>query len=103
MTACVGTLVFQCLPVNAAWDFELRLDPKTKCYSTETFTNIGLFNGGTLLTPPDKLLHETNAYPAVNIFTDFVFATLPIPIISKLQINTRTKISLIGILSLGYL
>ncbi|KAH8601175.1 hypothetical protein B0O99DRAFT_468240, partial [Bisporella sp. PMI_857] len=82
--ACVGTLVFQCLPVNAAWDIFLRMDPKSKCYSNNTFRDIGLFNG------------------AINIFTDFLFATMPIPVILSLQINTRTKISLVCILSLGY-
>ncbi|KAH7336337.1 hypothetical protein BKA65DRAFT_552994 [Rhexocercosporidium sp. MPI-PUGE-AT-0058] len=82
--ASLGTLIFQCLPVNAAWDFMLRFDPKTKCYSTSVYRSIGLFNG------------------AINIFTDLLFATLPIPVILALQINIRTKISLICILSLGY-
>jgi len=82
--ACLGTLVFQCFPVNAAWDPVARMDPKSKCYSIPIFRAIGLFNG------------------AINIFTDFAFATLPIPVILPLQINIRTKISLICILSLGY-
>lgn len=77
--------VFQCLPVNAAWDFTVKMDPTTKCYSISIFRSIGLFNG------------------SINIFTDFVFASLPIPIILPLQINMRTKVSLIAILSLGYL
>jgi len=82
--ACVGTLVFQCLPVSIAWDPVARMSDSPKCYSTATFRAIGLFNGAT------------------NIFTDFAFATLPIPIILRLQINLRTKISLVCILSLGY-
>lgn len=40
--ACAGTLIFQCLPVQAAWDMSLR--PTAKCYSKDIFTNIGLFN-----------------------------------------------------------
>ncbi|TVY25562.1 hypothetical protein LHYA1_G005763 [Lachnellula hyalina] len=82
--ACVCTLIFQCLPVEAAWNFDLKANPKTKCYSPNVFRSIGLFNG------------------AINLFTDFVFASLPIPVIVPLQINLRTKISLIFILSLGY-
>ncbi|CAG8971142.1 hypothetical protein HYALB_00008620 [Hymenoscyphus albidus] len=82
--ACVGTLIFQCLPVEAAWDFELRFRVHAKCYEIGIFTSIGLFNG------------------AVNIFTDFAFATLPIPVILPLKINLRTKILLICILGLGY-
>jgi hypothetical protein len=53
---------------------------------------------------PNLLLivdHSQNS--AINIFTDFVFATLPIPVIWPLQINMRTKITLLCILSLGYL
>jgi hypothetical protein len=34
--------------------------------------------------------------------TDVLFATIPIPLIWKLQLNARTKISLIVILSLGW-
>lgn len=52
--ACLGTLIFQCLPVSAAWDFIQRPPPfgkgTAKCYSTPIFTAIGLFNGG--LSPP---------------------------------------------------
>ncbi|KFY90705.1 hypothetical protein V500_05043 [Pseudogymnoascus sp. VKM F-4518 (FW-2643)] len=87
--ACLGTLIFQCIPVDAAWDFIQRPPPfgtgTAKCYSTPVFTAIGLFNG------------------AVNIATDVAFALLPIPIIWKLSVNIRTKITLIFILSLGFL
>ncbi|TVY90792.1 hypothetical protein LAWI1_G004212 [Lachnellula willkommii] len=82
--ACVCTLIFQCLPVEAAWNLDLKANSKSKCFSTIVFRNIGLFNG------------------AVNLFTDFVFASLPIPVIIPLQVNLRTKVSLIFILSLGY-
>ena len=103
MLACIGTLVFQCLPVNAAWSFTLRESPTTKCYSVNTFRAIGLFNG--CKSSPETLLglFRLLTISAINIFTDFVFATLPIPVIWPLQINMRTKISLLCILSLGYL
>ncbi|KAF4620180.1 hypothetical protein G7Y89_g14640 [Cudoniella acicularis] len=82
--ACLGTLIFQCIPIEAAWDFSLRFDPDSKCYNLTVFRSIGLFNG------------------AINIFTDFLFASLPIPVILSLKINMRTKLSLICILGLGY-
>ncbi|KAF2748441.1 hypothetical protein M011DRAFT_400844 [Sporormia fimetaria CBS 119925] len=86
--ACAGTLIFQCLPVQAAWDPSLKPPPlgtgTAKCYSMETFRNLGLMNS------------------AFNIVTDVLFATIPIPLIWKLQLNTRTKLSLVGILSLGW-
>lgn len=40
---------------------------------------------------------------AFNIFTDVLFATFPVPIIWTLQMKLRTRLYLIGILSLGYM
>lgn len=79
-----ATVIFLCLPVTAFWDTGLRALPTTKCYSIVAFTKIGLMNTG------------------INIATDVLLATLPIPIIWSLQINGRQKIALIGVLSLGY-
>jgi hypothetical protein len=42
----------------------------------------------------------TNA--AINIATDLLFAILPIPLVWKLQLTTRTKLGLVCILSLGF-
>lgn len=46
--ACAGTLIFQCFPVEAAWDSSLRPAPMgtgtAHCYSNTTFRNIGLMN-----------------------------------------------------------
>ncbi|KAK3117613.1 hypothetical protein LTR53_000841 [Teratosphaeriaceae sp. CCFEE 6253] len=65
--ACLGTLIFACVPVQAQWTPALRADPATKCFSNSTYSFIGLFNA------------------VVNICTDVLFAVLPIPIIVKLQ------------------
>ncbi|KAH6705431.1 hypothetical protein BKA61DRAFT_699186 [Leptodontidium sp. MPI-SDFR-AT-0119] len=81
---CWGTVIFLCQPVAAFWDSDLRKLPTTRCYSIVVFSKIGLMNTG------------------INIFTDVLLATLPIPIIWKLQINRRKKIALVGVLSLGY-
>ncbi|PLB47480.1 hypothetical protein P170DRAFT_385163 [Aspergillus steynii IBT 23096] len=80
--ACILALVFQCWPVEAAWDVELK---KTgKCYSVDAYLRIGQFNS------------------AINIITDFIFATLPVFMFAQIQVNKRTKLSVMGILSLGY-
>lgn len=84
MITCAGTLIWQCVPVNGAWDAAVRADPNTTCWSNSTFAAIGLFNS------------------CVNCITDFLFAILPIPIIIKLQVNLRTKITLAVVLSFGY-
>jgi len=39
---------------------------------------------------------------AFNMATDVILATLPVQIIWNLQVNRRQKLSLIGVLSLGY-
>jgi len=45
---CAFTLIFQCLPVEAAWDYRLRPAPfgvgDAKCYSMIVFRNLGLMN-----------------------------------------------------------
>ncbi|KAI1845733.1 hypothetical protein JX265_000088 [Neoarthrinium moseri] len=58
--------------------------PGAQCFSQETFLTISTFNGVT------------------NIITDAIFVVLPVPMIIGLQVNIRTKISLILILSLGF-
>ncbi|PLN84066.1 hypothetical protein BDW42DRAFT_199792 [Aspergillus taichungensis] len=80
--ACVLTLVLQCIPVQAAWNYALR--KTAKCYSAKTYLAIAEFHS------------------AINIATDVVFATLPVFMFHNIQVNRWTKISLMGILSLGY-
>jgi hypothetical protein len=82
--AAWGTVIFHCLPTPAFWDPDVRKLATTKCYSIVAFTKIGLMNTG------------------INIATDVLLATLPIPIIWTLQINRRQKTALIGVLSVGY-
>ena len=82
--ACTGTLLFQCTPVAASWSLMERMKPNARCFSSQTYSFIGLFNS------------------IINIVTDVLFAVLPIPVILKLQVNKRTKASLIVVLSLGF-
>ncbi|KAL9081248.1 MAG: hypothetical protein Q9157_000223 [Trypethelium eluteriae] len=86
--ACFGTLLFQCIPVSAAWDSSLRPPPfghgTAKCYSLTIFRDIGVFNSSIMMA------------------TDVLFASLPVPLIWSLQLNKRQKISLICALGLGF-
>lgn len=70
--------IFQCSPVSAAWD-------KTGEYKC---ININAF-------------YLANA--AVNIFTDLLTYSLPIPLALKLQMPLRQRIGLAVILCLGLL
>lgn len=53
MIACLGTIIFQCNPIRAAFDFSLRGPPFGKgtgtCYSMKAYKGIALFNSGMCL------------------------------------------------------
>lgn len=74
------TFFLHCEPMAAHWNRKLG-----KCYSIELFVTFALIN------------------TSFNIFTDVIFGIVPIPVIWKLQMKRRTRLYLIGILSLGYL
>ena len=76
------TFFLQCQPLYGVWDRTLQ--PPPNCYSVQMLINFGIVN------------------TACNIFTDVCFATLPIPIIWRLQMKNRTRIYLCVVLSLGY-
>ncbi|KAF2026203.1 hypothetical protein EK21DRAFT_74787 [Setomelanomma holmii] len=79
--------IFQCLPVAATWDIRLRPPPigtgNATCFSGKEFSTVGLFNA------------------VVNITTDFILALIPVPLVWRLQLNLRSRMSLIAVLSLG--
>lgn len=73
--------IFQCTPVQAAYDTRI-LEADKKCIDINAF-------------------YLANA--AVNIFTDILTYTLPIPLVIKLQMPRRKKIGVALILCLGLL
>ncbi|OOQ88923.1 hypothetical protein PEBR_09852 [Penicillium brasilianum] len=77
-------ILINCIPVEAAWDTEL------------------LKHGGHC-QPSYVLADVYYACTAVNIFTDWVTAFLPVPLLWNVQINRNTKISVIGLMGLGIL
>lgn len=98
--ASLGTIAFQCSPIHAAWNIQLQQLPSTRCFSMHVFRDIGLWNSCTLA---QRSVVGTLTDLAINIITDVLFACMPIPLIWKLQMNTRTKITLICVLGLGFL
>ncbi|KAL1591514.1 hypothetical protein SLS60_011906 [Paraconiothyrium brasiliense] len=75
-------IIFQCNPVEAAWDQDLVAE------------------GGHCQNP----VYLANVYymcTAVNIFTDWTTALMPIALLWNVQMNRNTKISVAGILGLG--
>ncbi|RAR09666.1 phosphatidylserine decarboxylase [Stemphylium lycopersici] len=77
-------IIFQCIPVQAGWDYNLRPPVgDAKCYDATIFKNVGVFNS------------------SINIATDLIFALTPIPMVWKLQVTIQTRVGLAVILSLG--
>ncbi|KAK7959288.1 uncharacterized protein PG986_004142 [Apiospora aurea] len=70
-----------CDPIAGLWDKSV---PGVRCRPAATHKGFTLMN------------------TACNIFTDVVFATLPVPMIWRLQMTYRARVCLIGILRLGY-
>lgn len=78
-TANVLTCIFQCLPVSYVWE-QVTPGSHGKCVQINEF-------------------YLANA--ALNILTDFMTYTLPMPMLWELQLPKRQKIGLIAILGLG--
>jgi hypothetical protein len=76
-TSNVCACIFQCAPIKFLWD---RTLPGGRCININAF-------------------YLANA--ALNIFTDFLTYTLPMPMLWKLQLPKRQKIGLVTILGLG--
>ncbi|KAK6082980.1 hypothetical protein SCUP515_02214 [Seiridium cupressi] len=73
------TLVLHCQDLSALWDNRVQ----TYCWPNETIVALGY------------------SYSTINIVTDLFFALIPIPMLWDIQIDRRTKASLICILGLG--
>ncbi|KAH8892165.1 hypothetical protein GQ53DRAFT_822970 [Thozetella sp. PMI_491] len=80
--AGVGPLLFECNPQHISWAYTRT---PGACMPIKSFVAVGQMNG------------------ALNVFTDFVFVVTPIPTIIKLKVNRITKISLVAVLSIGFL
>ncbi|EQB53454.1 hypothetical protein GCG54_00005355 [Colletotrichum gloeosporioides] len=76
----VFTFTFYCQPTARFWDKTVA----GTCWPIKVFVGLGIMN------------------TALNIFTDVVLATLPIPLIWNLQMKRKVRLYVIGILSLGY-
>ncbi|KAK8091485.1 hypothetical protein PG997_001846 [Apiospora hydei] len=76
---CFVTLLVQCTNIAILWDPTVQ----ATCWSKETL----------------QMLSYANSI--INILTDMFFAVLPAPMLWNVQINMRTKASLICIMGLG--
>ncbi|KAK1541031.1 hypothetical protein CPAR01_07020 [Colletotrichum paranaense] len=74
------TVFFQCQPLAFTWDFSIE---GGKCIPQADLKFAAFFNS------------------SVSVFTDLLFALLPVPIMWKVQLNWKVKSAVIGVLSLG--
>jgi hypothetical protein len=74
-----------------------------KCYSTDVFRSIGVFNSSMSCHRQASPWPELMNQPAINLATDLLLALLPVPMVWNLQTNIRTRISLCIVLGLGLL
>ena len=99
----VLAIILQCNPVAAGYDITLRAPIGTgTCYSVDIFKKVGVFNSCKIYLCILYNFLQTLTSTAVNIATDLLFAILPIPLVWRLQLTTRTKVGLVCILSLGF-
>ncbi|KAM0440343.1 hypothetical protein ACHAQK_005741 [Fusarium lateritium] len=77
---CFFTVIFQCTDIRILWDTSI----KATCWSQQTLQSLSYTNS------------------ALNILTDLLFAIIiPAPMLWKLNVHFRTRITLLAILSLG--
>ncbi|KAL9135281.1 MAG: hypothetical protein Q9175_003530 [Cornicularia normoerica] len=74
--------IFQCVPVQAFWDFRVNNHKTARCMDTVTFSI------GTGVS---------------NLVTDIMVLSLPLPMVWSLRTNQMQKITLTGIFLLGFL
>lgn len=76
-------ILLQCRPLSIRWNPNWKPGDGGKCMNVTAFTNFGY------------------AFSAMDIFFDWVFALIPIPMLRSLQMSMQIKISLILVLGLG--
>ncbi|KAH0016968.1 hypothetical protein KCU78_g7675, partial [Aureobasidium melanogenum] len=77
-TVSFFTILFSCFPVSSAWSGR-----NGKCISLETFRGLAM------------------TYSILGMLTDAFLALIPVPIISGMQLNIRTKICLLLAFGMG--
>ncbi|KAL8847068.1 MAG: hypothetical protein Q9221_007887 [Calogaya cf. arnoldii] len=74
-------MIFSCRPIKANWNVKLYLDPTTRCYP--------------------KSYNILNIHGYCNVISDFALLFLPIPMLWKLQMTLKKKISLAAVFATG--
>ena len=104
-TWAVVSAIFNCIPVYAFWD--VRIQPTAKCIPqfryvelNEALVRCCTRPFGITLTSAIRLWYANGA---LNIISDLMIASLPLPVIRSLQMPKRHKIALMVIFGIGWL
>ncbi|RMZ15511.1 hypothetical protein D0860_01636 [Hortaea werneckii] len=92
------TVLLQCQPLRKIWD----MSQPGRCIPPDQLKMAAFFNSSShsLLPPTTKQIVLIQP-SGISALTDLIFALLPIPLVRRLQMNRRTKVAIIEILSLG--
>ena len=92
--------ILQCIPVDAAWDATKRQN--ARCFSKGQLQRIIMAQASTF-GAQSYCIHHTDWTEVISIGSDFILAGFPTIILYKVQITTRQKILLCGLMGLGLL
>lgn len=92
-------MILRCQPVSGYWD---PASAKGNCYSIKLFIKFALINTGMSYYSLWPYKRTADLHSGFNIFTNVALAVLPVPIVWSLQMKMRTRIYIVGILSLGW-
>lgn len=96
------TVFFQCRPLAYAWDTSIE---GGECIPPANLKFAAFFNSGksSVAFGHFHCAHILVPCVGVSVFTDLLFALLPIPMLWTVQLNWKVKSAVIGVLSLGVL
>jgi len=96
-------LLLRCVPLRYAFDKSID----GHCYPDSIFAKLAFSNTCALylffFLVSFFSVRDANLLPAINILTDILCATLPVPVIWKLRMRLRTRVYLVAIFSMGYM
>lgn len=101
--AIVIVLFVRCRPIAGNWDLAVRAT--ATCLPPSSLVNTSYATTGSYHKHSSYYYIITDVAPdvAISIFTDFLCAALPLPIIWDLKMSQRTKISVMVLMCLGVL
>ena len=97
---CLGNvllLCLQCIPIEGIWNPQLQ----SRCISPEAIDQAGKAFSGKITSI--ALAYITEVHQAFGTATDFLCVIQPIFVVSRLQMNLQTKITVSAFLALGLL